>query len=130
MLGRRSGQPGDGVVHEYSIAMGLVETALRHAGGRRVIVVSLRVGALRQVVPSTLELAFAVAARGTGCDGARLEQAPVAARLLCPSCAAEWTPEEPDFRCRSCGGAAVAIGGNELQMKSIEVDDEESACTG
>jgi Zn finger protein HypA/HybF involved in hydrogenase expression len=82
------------------------------------------------VVPSTLELAFAVAARGTRCDGARLEQAPVAARLWCPSCAAEWTPEEPDFRCRSRGGAAVAVGGNELQMESIEVEDEESTCTG
>jgi hydrogenase nickel incorporation protein HypA/HybF len=82
------------------------------------------------VVPSTLELAFAVAARDTGCEGARLEQALVAARLSCPSCAAEWMPEEPDFRCRSCGGPAVVVGGNELQMESIEVEDEESACTG
>ena len=116
-------------MHEYSIAMSLVEIAVRHAGGRRVTVVSMRVGALRQVVPSTLELAFEVAARGTGCEGARLEQAPVAARLLCPPCAVEWTLEEPDFRCRSCGEPAVVVGGDELQMESIEVEDEESACT-
>jgi hydrogenase nickel incorporation protein HypA/HybF len=111
-------------VHEYSIATGLMEVALRHAGGRRVTVVNLRVGPLRQVVPDTLALAFELAARGTVCEGARLEQELVPCRLRCPSCAIEWIAAEPDFRCRTCGGPAVVMSGNELLMDSIEVEDE------
>ena len=49
---------GDGVtdVHELSISSAIVDTALRHAGGRRVTAVNLRVGGLRQVVPDSLAL--------------------------------------------------------------------------
>ena len=117
-------------MHEYSIAVGLVQTALRHAGGRRVAIVNLRVGPLRQVVPGTLALAFELAARGTACEGARLEQELVPCRLRCPSCAVEWTPAEPDFRCRTCGWPAVVLSGNELLMESIEVEEEAESCKG
>lgn len=110
-------------MHELSIAAGVVEAASRHAAGRRVAVVSLRVGALRQVVPATLAAAFDLAARGTSCEDAHLEQELVLARLLCTDCAREWTLEEPDFRCPSCGGTAVVIAGRELQLESIEVED-------
>jgi hydrogenase nickel incorporation protein HypA/HybF len=116
-------------VHEYSIAAGVVETALAHAEGRRVTEVKLRVGALRQVVPATLTLAFGLTARGTACEGARLEQEFVPCRLRCPSCEVEWTAREPDFRCRACGWPALVLSGDELRVESIEVE-EEPACTG
>ena len=118
------------MVHEYSVAVVLVQTALRHAGGRPVKVVNLRVGPLRQVVPQTLALAFELAARGTACEDARLEQELVPCRLRCPSCAVEWTASEPDFRCRTCGWPTVVLSGNELQIESIEVEEEVEACTG
>jgi hydrogenase nickel incorporation protein HypA/HybF len=114
-------------MHEYSIAAGLVEMALRYAGGRRVTVVTLRVGALRQVVPGTLALAFELTARGTACEGALLEQELVPCRLRCPSCEVEWTAVEPEFRCRACGWPALVLSGNELPMESIEVEDEAAA---
>lgn len=110
-------------MHEFSIASGVVDAAVRHAGGRRVTVVTLRVSALRQVVPATLAFAFELAARGTPCECARLEQELVAARLLCAECTLEWTLERPDFRCRSCDGPAVVIAGRELELESIEVEE-------
>jgi len=110
-------------MHEYSIATGLVETALRHAGGRRVRVVSLRVGPLRQIVPDTLAFAFDLAARDTLCEGAQLQQERVPCRLRCTVCDREWVAAEPDFRCRSCGWPALVLTGDELEMVSIEVDD-------
>jgi hydrogenase nickel incorporation protein HypA/HybF len=61
-------------VHELSLSSAIINTAVRHAGGRRVSVVSLRVGRLRQVVPETLDFYFEFVARGTLCEGARLEQ--------------------------------------------------------
>jgi hydrogenase nickel incorporation protein HypA/HybF len=117
-------------MHEFSIASAVVDTAVRHAQGRRVTVVSLRSGRLRQVVPDALEFAFALLARETVCEGARLDHEIVPARLRCRACETEWEIDLPDFRCRSCGGTDVAVvGGEELEVESIEVvQDEEAGC--
>jgi hydrogenase nickel incorporation protein HypA/HybF len=114
-------------MHELSIAMAVVDTATRHAAGRRVTVVTLRVGHLRQVVPDSLDFGFGLVARGTVCEGARLEQVVVPARLRCAPCAREWTVAEPDFRCPSCRAAGAVVDGDQIEVESIEV--EEAACT-
>ena len=111
-------------MHEYSIASGLVQMALRHAGGRHVTAVNLRVGPLRQIVPEALAFAFELAAHGTACEGARLEQELVECRLRCPSCVVEWVATEPAFRCRNCGWPAVVLSGDELEMMSIDVEED------
>jgi hydrogenase nickel incorporation protein HypA/HybF len=115
-------------MHEFSIASAVVDTALRHAAGRRVTVVTVRFGRLRQIVPESLEFAFGVLTRETLCEGARLEQELVPARLRCEPCAEEWEIELPAFRCARCGGADVAVlSGEELEVESIEVE-EGAAC--
>ena len=48
------GLRGAPLMHELSIASAIVDTALRHAGERRVTRVDVQVGALRQVVPDSL----------------------------------------------------------------------------
>jgi hydrogenase nickel incorporation protein HypA/HybF len=114
-------------VHELSLSGAVLNTVVKHADGRPVSLVSLRVGRLRQVVPDTLEFYFEFVARGTVCEGARLEQEIVAASLRCGSCAREWEIEIPAFRCPTCGGADVAVAsGDEFEVESIEV--EETAC--
>jgi len=112
-------------VHELSIAGAVVDTALKHAAGRRVTVVTVRAGALRQVVPESLSFYFGFVTRDTACEGARLELIEVPARLRC--CDEEWEVDFPDFRCGTCGGAAAIVAGDELEVESIEV--EEAACT-
>jgi len=114
-------------MHELSLSSAVVNTVVRHAEGRRVELVSLRIGRLRQVVPETLEFYFGFVARGTACEGARLEQEVVDARLRCTPCGTEWDIEVPAFRCPTCGGADVAVAsGNEFEVESIEI--EEAAC--
>jgi hydrogenase nickel incorporation protein HypA/HybF len=114
-------------VHELSLSSAIVNTVVKHAAERSVTVVNLRVGRLRQVVPATLEFYFEFVARGTVCEGARLEQEVIDARLHCNACALEWEIEIPAFRCPSCGGSDVAIAsGDEFEVESIEV--EEVAC--
>ena len=49
-------------MHELSISSAVVETAIAHCGGRRVSVVSVRVGHLRQVVPDSLRFYFEIVA--------------------------------------------------------------------
>jgi hydrogenase nickel incorporation protein HypA/HybF len=112
-------------VHELSLSGAIVGTVVKHAAGRRVTVVNLRVGALRQVVPDTLDFYFGFVARGTVCEGARLEQELVPARVRCAPCAREWAIDMPIFRCPGCGGAAEVASGNEFEVESIDVEEVE-----
>ena len=111
-------------MHEFSIAAGVIDVALAHCEGRRVTVVNMRVGALRQVVPATLMTAFDLVTRDTECEGAQLQLELIPIRLSCPNCAVEWTLHEPNFRCDECGEPAVVIAGRELEVESIEVEDQ------
>ena len=114
-------------MHELSIASAIVATAERHADGRPVSVVNVRVGALRQVVADSLEFYFGFVTEGTLCAGARLEIEFVRARLSCQDCGAEWELDELLFRC-ACGSTNVeVVAGDGLEVDSIEIE-EEVAC--
>jgi hydrogenase nickel incorporation protein HypA/HybF len=115
-------------MHELSLSSGIVDVVVRHAAGRPVTAVSVRCGALRQVVPASLEFYFGIVARDTVAEGATLEVEFVPARLRCRPCGREWSPEIPWFRCPDCASEDVAIdAGEELEVESIMV--EEAACT-
>src|SRR5271166_6435346 len=115
-------------MHELSLSGAVLNTVVRHAGERPVTVVSLRVGRLRQVVPDTLAFYFGFVARGTVCEGARLELQIIELSLRCDACERAWEIEVPAFRCPTCGAAEVAVAsGNEFEVESIEV--EEAQCT-
>ena len=113
-------------MHELALSSAIVAIVDKHAAGRRVSVVTLRVGRLRQVVPQALEFYFEFVARGSVCEGARLEHELVEVRLHCNPCGTEWAIDVPAFRCPSCGDGDVAvIGGDEFQVESIEVEEAE-----
>ena len=112
-------------MHELSLATGIVETAIRHADGRRVTSVQMRIGTLRQVVPDSLDFYFGICSRDTLCEGAELEQEIIQAKLRCNSCGREWELDLPDFRCSSCStGEVEVIAGTEFEVESIEVNDD------
>jgi hydrogenase nickel incorporation protein HypA/HybF len=116
-------------VHELSVARAVVDIVTRHAGGRRVTAVQLRVGYLRQVVPGSLAFVFEHVAIGTPCEGARLDQELVPARLACAACDHSWELDAAMFRCPRCDAPDVSItAGNELEVESIEVEELEEAC--
>jgi hydrogenase nickel incorporation protein HypA/HybF len=130
-------------VHELSISSAIVDTALRHAGDRRVTQVDVKVGALRQVVPESLAFYFEIVSRDTACAGATLELELVDGLMRCPACAHEWDPAPgplaghqalapvlPVFRCPACESAdAQIVRGGELEVESIEVEAiEEEQC--
>jgi hydrogenase nickel incorporation protein HypA/HybF len=114
-------------MHELSLSGAIVRTVEKHAAGRPVSVVSLRIGALRQVVPDTLEFYFGFVSKGTVCQGARLEQELVPASLRCASCEREWAIELPVFMCPDCGsaGEVEVATGDEFEVESIEVEEAE-----
>jgi len=118
-------------MHEFDLSNAIVQTVLKHADGRKVTHITLRVGRLRQVVKDTLEFYFAIVGRDTLVEGASLEIVDVPAALRCNTCKNEWEIEIPAFICGTCGtGAVVVVTGEEFMVESIEVEDEEeAACT-
>ncbi len=114
-------------MHELSLSGAIVNTVEKHAAGRPVSVVSMRIGALRQVVPDTLEFYFGFVSKGTVCEGARLEQERIPARLRCSSCTREWEIELPVFMCPACGssGRIEIASGEEFEVESIQVEEAE-----
>jgi hydrogenase nickel incorporation protein HypA/HybF len=131
-------------MHELSIAQAVVDTATKHSGGRRVKLVSLRLGTMRQVAFDSLDFYFGIVARETLCEGAELEHELVPALLRCPRCAREWDPAPqpvasheavgvelalPVFRCPVCGVPGEVRAGAELEVESIEVEDAEASVT-
>jgi len=114
-------------VHELSLSSAILETVERHAAGRRVTRVNMTIGALRQVVPESLEFYFEIVARDTVCDSAELCQTLVPGRARCDRCGAEWALDFPDFLCGQCGGSARPVSGEEFEVESIEVEEREVA---
>jgi hydrogenase nickel incorporation protein HypA/HybF len=114
-------------MHELSISRAILDGAVRHADGRRVVRVSITIGALRQLGPDSLRFYFQIVSRGTVCEGAALECRLVPARMRC-ECGEEWVLGQLSFRCPRCAGAhAAVLAGDELLVDSIEV--EEAQCT-
>jgi hydrogenase nickel incorporation protein HypA/HybF len=112
-------------MHELSVSSAIVDTVVRHAAGRQVTAVDIRIGALRQVVPDSLAFYLGIVSRETVCEGAAFRQELIAARLRCDECETEWAADSPAFRCPGCAGSAVEVlCGNELEVESIEVETE------
>jgi hydrogenase nickel incorporation protein HypA/HybF len=111
-------------MHELSIAESIVRIADRHAAGRKVVKVELKVGHLRQVVPSALEFAFELVAQGTTVEGAELAMEEVPAAGVCRSCGTEALLAGFPFSCPSCGGLDLRITqGEELLVDSLELEE-------
>jgi hydrogenase nickel incorporation protein HypA/HybF len=113
-------------MHELALADAIVRTACRHAAGRRVARVGVRIGHLRQVVPSALELAFELLAQDTDLAHAALvlEQVPAVGR--CQDCDAESVLAQFPLLCAACGSAELQmLRGEELSVEWIEIEQAE-----
>jgi hydrogenase nickel incorporation protein HypA/HybF len=111
-------------MHELSIADALVGIVERYARGRRVLRVEVKVGYLRQVVPSALGFAFELVAQGTVVEGAELELHEVPAAGTCRGCGAETPLRDFPLHCGVCGGFDVEVTrGEELQVDSLDLDE-------
>ncbi len=111
-------------MHEMSIAGAVLASVLGHADGRRVTRVQLRVGHLRQVVPSALEFSWELITRETAAEGAALGMDIVEARGVCRACGEESVQPSFPMRCPSCGGLGLTVvQGEELSIDWLEVEE-------
>jgi hydrogenase nickel incorporation protein HypA/HybF len=118
-------------VHEFAIVKRLLEIALetsRAHGDAPIERVLVEIGALRQVVPSTLEFAFRAASAGTAAEGADMDWTLVPAEILCGRCESAFTPASVFWVCPSCGATGGrAIKGNDLVLKTVTLHEVSAA---
>ena len=105
-----------------SIAQGIVDACVEHAGGCRVIRVTVEIGALSCVMHDALRFSYEIAAAGTPLEGAALEIIGVPARTRCRDCGTAFDMNDILSRC-VCGSVNFdpPVGGDELQIKSMEI---------
>lgn len=118
-------------MHEMSLTVNLLDIVreeMRKHGAARLLLVRLRCGALANVVPESLQMAFEVLTKGTEFENARLEMTEEALRLACGGCGREFAPEAfagaVFSPCPYCGediGHRV-LAGKELYIDHLEVE--------
>lgn len=118
-------------MHEMGIALEIIDITKASIpsdmASPRVKKIFLAVGKLSAIVPDSLRFCFDVAVRESVLEGAELVIREIPVQARCHDCGNEWTVLEPVFRCERCQGTAVRlISGRELDIESIEVEDQEN----
>ena len=110
-------------MHELSIVQGVVEICEQHSGGRRILEVTLEIGALSGVIPEALEFCFEAATRETLLEGATLVIERIRATGLCNSCGIVSDMETYFDPCPCCGAITLDLrSGDEMRVKDLEVE--------
>jgi len=120
-------------MHELSIATGLMEqvkAAAAEHGVSRVESLHITIGAMRQVVPEALAMAFEVVSEGTLAEGATLEIVEEPIRARCRQCGRQFDCRIGEFVCPGCGQADVRLTmGNDIVLTSMTCTTAEGAET-
>jgi hydrogenase nickel incorporation protein HypA/HybF len=110
-------------MHEMSITESIVDICEENSGGRRVISVTLEVGALSGIVPEAVEFCFDACTRDTLMEGAQLQIERIPAVAYCLDCRVQSGVSTFYDSCPACGGYRMELlSGNELRVKELEVE--------
>ena len=114
-------------VHEFSIAEALAAQVQRHApAAGRVTEVDITVGALRGLEPEALRMSWEAVTHGTAIAGSTLSVDQRPWTITCSNCGRSWSSPKPFVDC-VCGSASpTPVGGDELDLVSITIDEEET----
>lgn len=109
-------------MHELSLCGAIADIVSRRAGERRVGIIHLRIGELRQVIPDTLAFCWTLVTADTELDGSILEVERVAPVLHCRACGRdERLTGVIAFACPACGDINVdAVAGEEFEVIAFE----------
>ncbi len=113
-------------MHEMSIAMSViavVEESVLSQNALKVLTVTVDIGDLAGVSCDALEFCYeACSKEAVVTEGSRLVLNKIPAVALCPACVLEFSPDSQYFVCPECSGPATVLQGDDLVVKSIEVE--------
>jgi len=106
--------------------MEIIEEALRDRSVNKVLSFKLRIGELRAVEPEALRFCFEILSKGTRLEEAKMQIEDVPIKARCKQCKNEFIIKDFFFLCPDCGSFEIeALSGNELDLISIEIDENE-----
>jgi hydrogenase nickel incorporation protein HypA/HybF len=109
-------------LHELSLCQAIAESVSRHAEGRPVSRVAVRIGHLRQVVPDSLLYSWEMLTSGTDLEGSMLDVEDVPVTIECNRCHSTSALDDPIMLCTSCGSDdVVVLTGEELLVVSLNL---------
>jgi hydrogenase nickel incorporation protein HypA/HybF len=115
-------------VHEIGIANAILETVeaeCNRNAGARPCRVGIKIGEMSAVNPDALRFAFEMATRDTNLANLKLEIEICPLRHRCLDCGRTFEVTEFSFECPGCRSAKTeCVGGDELQLAYLEVEDE------
>ena len=121
-------------MHEMGIANSIldaVKTEATRYPGSQPRKVGVRIGELQAIDQDALHFCFDAIARDTELEGLQLEIEVCPRRHRCLACAWEFVVRDYEFKCPQCGDArSDCIGGDELALAYLEVDDNEPSAAG
>lgn len=110
-------------MHELSLCQAIAGVVKPHAAGRRVDIVRVQLGSLRQVVPETLSFCWTLVRNHADMPEAELELEWITAEVACRACgrqseiASRWS-----VCCPLCDSADVrVVRGEEFLVTSVDV---------
>jgi hydrogenase nickel incorporation protein HypA/HybF len=113
-------------MHEVGITRSIIEIAERSAreqGARKILSVTVEIGALSGVMAEAVEFCFEACSGGTFLEGTALIIERIAGRGRCRECNTESEIDSTTFTCPACGEFALdRLQGDELRIKEMEID--------
>lgn len=115
-------------MHELSIMANILDIVLKSAeenDAKKVRSVSLRIGALSDIIPEWAQSYFEMLSKDTIAEDAKLVIEKVPAVIECRSClkSFEMNPGEWQFACTSCESNDIRIvSGREFTVWSIDIE--------
>jgi hydrogenase nickel incorporation protein HypA/HybF len=114
------------IMHEFSIAVSMVDIALEYAeksNASKVNEIELEIGELSGVVYDAMEFAMESAIKGTLLEGAKINIVAPPGVGKCNSCNKEFRLVNIYDACPYCGAYnPKVINGKELRVKSLNID--------
>jgi len=116
-------------MHELSIAESIVNGVLKEMEIRnisRVIAVGVKIGALSDIVPESLQFGYETLIPDTPLKGSELHIEMVPITAYCDNCQRSFQIDNFIFVCPDCFSSRLELKqGNELQMAYIEIENNE-----
>jgi hydrogenase nickel incorporation protein HypA/HybF len=113
-------------LHELGVATQIAKVitgVVEEHSATRVGEITVEVGVLSCIDPSSLEFCFEAITKGTRLEGGRLKIEKIEPRANCRACGNQYVVRMDDFRCPSCGsGDFDMLAGREISIRDVEVE--------
>jgi hydrogenase nickel incorporation protein HypA/HybF len=113
-------------MHELSIVASLfelLEEKAKEKKAKKIVTVTLKVGALSGVVPEFLETAFNLYKKDTIASDSTLKIKDVPLKIRCQQCGTEIVKDDFVFICEKCDSRELeTLSGTELLLEKIEME--------